>query len=144
VISDTVDTINLDGIQLVELVDYVKDHSFSMEDYLKKKGFNKNDNGNETCYRNGPSTCWVYLTASAGGRQMPESIAAIKQDLIVIKSNTGNFKATIEKIIYDLKTDDNFAVDINHYKGEYSFYSIKKDFYIKILFNNEYDLIAIY
>lgn len=141
VISDTVDTINLDGIQLVELVDYVKGHSFSIEDYLKEKGFNKNGNGKESCYHNGSSTCWVYLTASDSSR-IPESIAAIKQDFIVIKSNNSNFKETIEKIIYDLKIDDNFAVD--HYKGEYSFYSIKNDYYIKILFNNEYDLIAIF
>ena len=94
VISDTADTINLHGMQLVELVNYIKDHSFSIEDYLKMNGFYKNDNGKERCYQNESSKCRVYLTDSYN-QHIPGSIVDIKQECIVIKSKDSNFKETI-------------------------------------------------
>lgn len=144
VISATIDTADLTGIRLAEMVDYIKGHSFSMEDYLKKKGFNKIDDNKESYFQNESSRSWVYLDVKENYNLLPKSIADLKQEYIIIKSLNSSFKSTIEKIIYDLKTDDNFSADINSGKGEFSFYSIKKDFYIKIFSTGEYDLIAVY
>jgi hypothetical protein len=144
VISATTDTLDLDGIQLTEMVDYIKGHSFSMEDYLSRKGFNKNNNSKDSYFYNEAAKSWIYLAATQNNNLLPKSIAALKQEYIAIKSQNSHFKATIEKIIYDLKTDDNFSVEIDYPKGEYNFYSIKKDFYIKILSAGDYNLIAVY
>lgn len=143
-ISATTDTVELEGIPLSKMVDYIQQHNFSMEDYLKKKGFYKNDSNKEYCFHNDSTQSKVYLTVTEKNQALPKSITSLKQDVIVIKSTNKRFDASFEQIINELKNDENFSVEIDPYKGEYSFYSIKSDFYIKILFAKEYELIAIY
>lgn len=143
-ISTTTDTLDLDGIPLIEIVDYIKGHYFSIEDYLKKKGYEKNGSSEKSYFYKESTKSLIYLSASLDNHLLPKSIADIKQEYIVIKSKNSIFKAALEQIIDDLKNDDNFGVDIDYYKGEYNFYSIKKDFNIKILSNAGYELIAVY
>jgi len=144
VISATTDSVELDGIRLPEMVDYIKARSFSMEDYLGKKGFNKIQNNKESYFVNESAKSRVFLSLKENNQLLPKSIAGLKQDYIAIRSENSSFKATVEKIIEELKTDENFSVDTDTGKGEISFYSIKKDFYIKIFSSAGYELIAVY
>ena len=144
VISATTDTADLTGIRLAEMVDYIKGHSFSLDGYLKKKGFNKIEHNGESYFINESAKSRVYLSVKENNQLLPKSIAGLKQDYIAIKSENSSFKATVEKIIDELKTDENFSVNTEPGKGEISFYSIKKDFYIKIFSSAEYELVAIY
>lgn len=143
-VSKITDSLDLDGIPLIEMVDYIKGHYFSIEDYLKRKGYDKNGNSEKSYFYNDATKSSIYLSAITDNQLLPKSIAELKQDYIVIKSKNSSFKDSIEKIIYDLKTDDNFSVDIDNQNNEYNFYSIRKDYYIKIILADEYNVIAVY
>ncbi|OQP59821.1 hypothetical protein [Niastella populi] len=143
-VSKITDSLDLDGIPLIEMVDYIKGHYFSIEDYLKRQGYEKNGNTEKSYFFNDATKSSIYLSATTDNHLLPKSITELKQDYIVIKSKNSSFKDSIEKIIYDLKIDENFSTDIDHRNEEYTFYSIKKDFNIKIIFTGEYNLLAVY
>jgi hypothetical protein len=143
-ISIATDPIDLNGIPLIDLVDYIKGHYFSIDEYLKKKGYQKDSSNDKNHFYNAADKSSIYLSATMNGHILPKSIATLKQEYIAIRSNNNRFKDSIEKIIYDLKIDDNFSADIDARNEEYSFYSIKKDFYIKIVLGNEYSVVAVY